>query len=84
MTYNDTHGLITTPDYPDIYEADSSFYWLINTGGVINLLFTDFDLQSSTNCANDFLQVRSPLMVGLFCSTSFLNDLESLCDLTSF
>ena len=58
-TYNDTYGIVTTDDYPDFYTNNTNSNWLINTGGVITLQFTDFDLQDSPSCSSDFLQVNN-------------------------
>lgn len=53
--------MVTTPDFPEAYISNTSNAWLITvTHGAINLVFTEFDIQSgSTNatCDHDKLEV---------------------------
>ncbi|XP_052245586.1 multiple epidermal growth factor-like domains protein 10 [Dreissena polymorpha] len=73
----DPFGVITSPNYPSNYNSNVQCTWVINAseGYQINVNFTDFALEDSSECDYDFLELfygpnaSSPL-VGKFCGTS--------------
>jgi len=54
-------GVIVSPNYPDNYAASRSCEWVIvqQTGRQILLRVADFSLESSPNCTNDYVEIRS-------------------------
>lgn len=53
-------GVITSPNYPSAYGTDAECEWEIRVDPgykVIADFFQRFDLENSTNCQNDFVQV---------------------------
>ncbi|XP_052248294.1 multiple epidermal growth factor-like domains protein 10 isoform X5 [Dreissena polymorpha] len=73
----DPFGVITSPNYPSNYNRNVQCTWVINAseGYQINVNFTDFALEDSSECNYDFLglfygpNASSPL-VGKFCGTA--------------
>ena len=56
------NGLILSPGYPESYppSLDCSFKISLDEPSLkLALFFTKFDLESSANCANDYLQIDS-------------------------
>ena len=56
------NGLILSPGYPESYppSLDCSFKISLDESSLkLALFFTKFDLESSANCANDYLQIDS-------------------------
>ena len=49
----------TTPNYPRKYAASKTCYWNINapSGKRIELRFVDFNLESSSSCQYDYLEI---------------------------
>ncbi|PVD35988.1 hypothetical protein C0Q70_02958 [Pomacea canaliculata] len=54
------NGSITSPNYPSNYESNSNCSWLVYgpVGHYLTFTFNAFNLESSTNCTNDFVEVR--------------------------
>ncbi len=53
-------GVITSPNYPSAYGADAECEWEIRVDPgykVIANFFQRFDLENTTNCQNDFVEV---------------------------
>uniref|UniRef100_A0A0B7BPM5 CUB domain-containing protein n=1 Tax=Arion vulgaris TaxID=1028688 RepID=A0A0B7BPM5_9EUPU len=52
-------GVITSPNYPNHYPSQRECQWLItvDTGNMIEMTITNFDLESSSNCYWDALEV---------------------------
>ena len=53
-------GVITSPNFPSAYGADSECEWEIRVDPgykIIADFFQRFDLENSTNCQNDFVEV---------------------------
>ena len=58
----ENNGLILSPGYPETYPAslDCSFKIVVEESSLkLALFFTKFELESSANCANDYLQIDS-------------------------
>ncbi|EEC11904.1 cubilin, putative [Ixodes scapularis] len=84
-----SQGVVRSPLFPRHYPADRDCVWLLHVpdGRQIRLNFTHFDLENSTICAFDFLELRngaqetSPL-AGTFCGreapVGFVSDSNSL------
>lgn len=54
------NGVIASPNYPAAYGADAECEWEIRVDPgykVIADFFQRFDLENSTNCQNDFVEV---------------------------
>ncbi|EDV28197.1 uncharacterized protein TRIADDRAFT_53561 [Trichoplax adhaerens] len=70
-------GVLASPHYPSNYDNRSFCTWTLTTqpGFVLTLTFTNFNLQQSTGCTADFLQINngpasgSPLLAKLCGST---------------
>ncbi|KAM9326690.1 embryonic protein UVS.2-like [Gastrophryne carolinensis] len=76
---NQQNGTMTSANYPSVYPNNANCVWLIRTpSGQVSLRFNGFDLQSSPNCANDYIKVydgpskSSPLMLGQTCGSGLL------------
>ncbi len=57
---NSQLGVITSPQYPAIYTDNQDCTWVIEapSSSTIMVMFSsDFNIQSSTNCVNDYVQV---------------------------
>jgi len=53
---------ITSPNYPSNYPNNYECKWTIYaTSGKISLVFDNFNIESNSNCANDYLQVSGPI-----------------------
>ena len=58
----ENNGLISSPGYPESYPAslDCSFKIVVEESSLkLALFFAKFELESSANCANDYLQIDS-------------------------
>ena len=58
----ENNGLILSPGYPEAYPTslDCSFKIVVEESTLkLALFFTKFELESSANCANDYLQIDS-------------------------
>lgn len=60
MLVNQTHGVIQSPGYPHRAQARLDCYWEIiaEYGKRIQFLFTNLDIQSSSNCSNNFIEFK--------------------------
>ena len=57
---NLTDGIIISPNYPNNYDHRGDCVWVItvpNSNAKISLNFTDFDMESSSTCSFDYLEV---------------------------
>lgn len=54
-------GRITSPKYPLNYDNNLYCEWIIRVepSHTISLVFTDFDLEQSSGCTSDYLQVST-------------------------
>nr|KAG5692365.1 hypothetical protein BaRGS_007978 [Batillaria attramentaria] len=54
------NGTLTSPNYPANYGSNANCLWYINgpTGHYLTFTFNSFALESSANCANDYVEVR--------------------------
>lgn len=52
-------GIIYSPNYPQNYDSNEHCEWLLRTepSHSISLRFTDFDLETTTNCTDDWVKV---------------------------
>lgn len=60
-TYVGQSGIIKSPGYPDSnYPDNSNCEWYLEgpTGHYLTLSFTAFNLQSSADCTNDYVEIR--------------------------
>lgn len=67
-------GLLASPNYPSNYGANAECEWEIRVEPgykVVANFFQRFDLENSTNCQNDFVQVEIDLFFFLFLFDSF-------------
>ncbi|XP_067930809.1 cubilin-like [Watersipora subatra] len=58
---NLTDGIIISPNFPNHYDHNGDCVWVIsipNINAKISLNFTDFDMESSSTCAYDYLEVH--------------------------
>ncbi|MCJ8728547.1 hypothetical protein PDJAM_G00005700 [Pangasius djambal] len=77
-------GQIRTPLHPDAYPHNKMCEWVINqpTGYVVTLNFLTFDVEGSTSCSFDYVEVRdgatssSPL-IGRYCGNQVPSMLQS-------
>ncbi|MEE6499024.1 hypothetical protein FKM82_003291 [Ascaphus truei] len=74
-----TSGILTSGNYPSAYPNDSSCVWLIRIqSDKVFLQFNAFDVQSSKNCASDYIKVydgasrTSPVLLDKACGTGQL------------
>ena len=62
-TLTGNHGIITTPEFPELYRNNASVGWQINVDrGAVTLTFTEFDIQPGTTnstCDKDKLVVSN-------------------------
>ncbi|KAM4028087.1 cubilin isoform 1-T1 [Anomaloglossus baeobatrachus] len=74
-TYTEATGVFSSPNYPNGYPTQRECVYIISAEAnmQIKLNFTNFSLESSSDCANDFVEIRdggyetSPLL-GRFCN----------------
>uniref|UniRef100_A0A4W4F6Q8 Cubilin n=1 Tax=Electrophorus electricus TaxID=8005 RepID=A0A4W4F6Q8_ELEEL len=76
-TYTGQNGIIRSPGYPDSNYPDNSICeWYLEgpTGHYLTLSFTDFNLQSSTDCSDDYVEIHeynaSGRFLGKHCGSS--------------
>lgn len=63
-TFSGSNGFISTPKFPtQNYENKKNCEWNIKTDPSHSLLlqFIDFDLESSTNCTKDYVEIYDPI-----------------------
>lgn len=53
-------GTIISPNYPSNYSSNGDCKWYINgpVGHYLTILFNTFSLEASSNCSNDYLEIR--------------------------
>ncbi|XP_069504454.1 cubilin [Ambystoma mexicanum] len=58
--YTDAAGMFTSPDYPNVYPNNRECVYKITveTNKQIMLNFTEFSLESSSNCVRDYVEIR--------------------------
>lgn len=58
-TFTDPTGEILSPLYPNKYPPFANCVWYITVaeGSFVNLRFNDFQLEASTGCLNDYLEI---------------------------
>lgn len=71
-----TKGSISSPNYPKSYAHNAQCEWRIsvNEGSVIEIIFTDLDLETQSECKYDYLEIfdgsdASAMSFGKFCSS---------------
>ncbi|KAL2085662.1 hypothetical protein ACEWY4_018982 [Coilia grayii] len=77
-------GAFNSPNYPDAYPPNIECVWKIHSspGNRLQLSFVMFQLQASTSCNNDYLEIREanstgPL-IGRFCGDSLPSNYTSV------
>lgn len=57
-------GVIYSTNYPQNYPHMQNCEWLlqVNQNYLVNLTFSDFDLENSANCTDDYVKVRETLI----------------------
>ncbi|XP_046392545.1 cubilin-like [Ischnura elegans] len=84
-TYFATVGVLQSPGYPNMYSPNKDCTWIIQvpTGQQIKLNVTEFDLETSSPCSYDYLELRnggqttSPL-IGKFCGNIINRQITSM------
>ncbi|KAM8967664.1 cubilin [Pelodytes ibericus] len=77
-------GAFNSPNYPDSYPAHTECVWniLSSPGNRLMLSFISFSLQASTNCLDDYLEIREAnetgALLGRHCGDSLPNNVTSL------
>ncbi|XP_066539114.1 cubilin [Hoplias malabaricus] len=77
-------GAFNSPNYPDAYPPNTECVWTIisSPGNRLQLSFILFELQQSTNCNNDYLEIRegnsTGALVGRFCGNNLPSNYTSL------
>ncbi|XP_075137801.1 embryonic protein UVS.2-like [Leptodactylus fuscus] len=76
---NDINGILTSANYPSSYPHNTSCVWLIRTpSNQISLNFTAFDIQSSPDCASDYIRIYDgptknyPLILDRTCGSGLI------------
>ncbi|XP_022803754.1 uncharacterized protein LOC111341068 [Stylophora pistillata] len=73
VSQDKTTGWIFSPQYPGYYTNDAYYKWTLAAppGHIIKLEFVYFDLENSSSCSHDFLEVKEPHNThGPFCGQS--------------
>ncbi|XP_063777593.1 cubilin [Pseudophryne corroboree] len=77
-------GIIQSPGYPTHNYPDSSLCeWFFNgpTGHYLTITFQSLDLQNSSNCLSDYVEIReynaSGKLLGIFCNTTVPDGLRT-------
>jgi len=53
---------ITSPNYPSKYPHNQECKWIITAKkGKLNLVFDKFNIQATSDCSKDYLQVSGPI-----------------------
>ncbi|XP_016093659.1 cubilin [Sinocyclocheilus grahami] len=83
-TYIGQSGIIRSPGYPDSnYPDNSNCEWYLEgpTGHYLTFTYTALDLQSSSNCNNDYVEIReynaSGRLLGKHCGNSVPTPLDT-------
>ncbi|XP_021476232.2 cubilin [Oncorhynchus mykiss] len=77
-------GAFNSPNYPDAYPPNVECVWTITSspGNRLQLSFIMFQLQQSSDCNNDYLEIRegnsTGALVGRFCGVSLPSNYTSL------
>ena len=78
----ENNGLILSPGYPESYPAslDCSFKIVVEESSLkLALFFSKFELESSANCANDYLQIdNQPKICGSELPDPFFKNLNQI------
>ncbi|CAG5895667.1 unnamed protein product [Menidia menidia] len=76
-TFTDSEGIIISPNWPNNYAHNRQCIYLIRlpAGEKVALNFTDMDLESHSNCAFDFVEVRDGIteqdpLIGKYCAST--------------
>ncbi|XP_053330338.1 embryonic protein UVS.2-like [Spea bombifrons] len=76
---NTASGTVTSVNYPSVYPNNSSSVWLIRSpSGQVSLQFNAFDVQSSRDCASDYIKIydgpvkTSPVLVDRACGAGLI------------
>ncbi|XP_066598353.1 cubilin-like [Prorops nasuta] len=81
--YTSLHGTIASPGYPLSYRPNSECIWILNTtpGNKISLSFNVFDIEPSTNCDLDYLEIREEngvgKLIGNYCGKDVVDTITS-------
>ncbi|XP_077993791.1 cubilin-like [Glandiceps talaboti] len=85
--YTSNDGVIASPNFPDNYDHNDRCVWLLETaeGSTMTCTFTDFTVETHTNCKYDYLSARngghpdSPQISGEdpWCGTSVPDDFNT-------
>ncbi|XP_026057290.1 cubilin-like [Carassius auratus] len=77
-------GAFNSPNYPDVYPPNVECVWTITSspGNRLQLSFIMFQLQQSSDCSTDYLEVReghsTGSLVGRFCGDSLPSNYTSI------
>ncbi|KAF4095682.1 cubilin isoform X1 [Onychostoma macrolepis] len=77
-------GAFNSPNYPDVYPPNVECVWTITSspGNRLQLSFIMFQLQQSSDCSTDYLEVReghsTGTLVGRFCGDSLPSNYTSI------
>uniref|UniRef100_A0A671NLK5 CUB domain-containing protein n=1 Tax=Sinocyclocheilus anshuiensis TaxID=1608454 RepID=A0A671NLK5_9TELE len=77
-------GAFNSPNYPDVYPPNVECVWTITSspGNRLQLSFIMFQLQQSSDCSNDYLEVReghsTGTLDGRFCGDSLPSNYTSI------
>ena len=78
----ENNGLILSPGYPESYPAslDCSFKIVVEESSLkLALFFSKFELESSANCANDYVQIdNQPKICGSELPDPFFKNLNQI------
>ncbi|XP_075137800.1 embryonic protein UVS.2-like [Leptodactylus fuscus] len=76
---NEDNGTLTSANYPSPYPHNTNCVWLIRTpSNQVSLNFTAFDVQSSPNCASDYIRIydgptkNHPLILDRTCGSGLI------------
>ncbi|XP_034938584.1 cubilin [Chelonus insularis] len=73
--YFSESGTLASPSYPESYPLNIECVWILHTsaGNRIRVSFSEFDLESSSNCDRDYLEIRQESaigkLIGVYCGT---------------
>ena len=86
-TFLATQGVIHSTNYPLNYPHNQNCEWLIEVANnhVVNLTFTDFDIEHNANCTDDYVKVCTIMFIawidqkipGLIFSTHYRREIYS-------
>ena len=77
-------GIITSPSYPNSYPDSENCIYTISqiSGKFINLIIEEFEIEDSSGCDWDFLEIRDgstedSQVIGKFCGTNIPTTLRT-------